>query len=63
MVRPNAGHPQRCEMETGWLVALLAGGDREEAARRVETLAGLLWFDGVAGIEGILVEMLMAGVK
>lgn len=50
-------------METGWLVALLAGGDREEAARRVETLAGLLWFDVVAVIKGILVEMLMAGVK
>lgn len=47
MGRPNAGHPQRCEMEAGWLVALLTGEDREEAVMRVETLAGLLWFDGV----------------
>lgn len=47
MGRPNAGHPQYWEKEAGWLVVFLTGGDREEAARRVETLAGLLWFDGV----------------
>ena len=47
MVRPNAGHPQYWELEAGWLVVYLTGGDRESAAKRAETLAGLLWFDVV----------------